>query len=153
VSDTPDVFTTKVVQLFCTLYGRDHRVVENGILKDSDGTVWFSFDAKAVNDDVKAYRQGKPLKVNLHKSLWAYGLFRCILHGSRRDLSTVVALRTMGHEVVDDGIWRDNGKVMYEFDKSSDADRDKFWEGQDIEVKHTDLWGAMGWFRSNIHSV
>jgi len=150
----PKEFTTKDMQLFCTLYGRDHHVIPGGIMRDSERTIWFTFDNTKVNDDVKLYREGKPLRIDLQKALWAYTLFRCILHGEQRDMFTILAMKVMGNEVSSDGIWRDGGMIRYEFEghKARD-DRDLFWEGQPIEVDHCDLWRSMGWFRSNIHST
>jgi hypothetical protein len=151
--NTDALFTTKEMHLFCTLYALGHELSPNGISKDGDRTIWFSFKARDVRDDVKAYREGRNLKVNLQRFLWAYTLFRCVLHGEQRDMFTVWALRSMGNEVVDGGIWRDNGMIFYEFEDGANNDRDRFWGGEEIKVDHTAIIGSMNWFRSNIHSV
>jgi hypothetical protein len=148
-----ELFTTKEVHVFCTLYGRSHELVPNGVVKDRDRMVWFSFATKDVTDDVQAIREGKELKVDLHRYFFAYMMFRCIMHGEQQDMLSIIALDAMGNKVVDDGIWRERGMVMYEFEPGFKDDLGKFWSLEKIEVGHSTIQKSMGWFRSNIHNV
>jgi hypothetical protein len=142
-------YTTRNMQLACTLGARGHFVVPGGITKQ-DGTVYYTFPNKDVADDVRAWHEGRPLEVNLH-SLWLhYFLFRSVLHGSERDMQIIVSLLTMGNK--EESITKDNGVTRYHFEgEKAKDDTNLFLEMREVMINASDFWFSMGQFKRSVH--